>query len=134
MNCLLDVSLLIACGWISHNEHARASKWLDHQPQFATSPGVQMGFLRVSMSPGYGATYEEARKILSLITGLPSHRFLKDSTGAKQLPENLSSRHDISDAHLVSLARSHQLKFATLDDILCRKLWAEGIAVNPLGR
>ena len=39
---------------------------------------------------------------------------------------------DTTDAHLVTLARRHGLKLATLDEILITKPWAVGIAENPL--
>ena len=40
----------------------------------------------------------------------------------------------MTDAYLVTLARAHKhkLKLATLDDTLCGKPWAKGIAENPL--
>jgi predicted nucleic acid-binding protein len=49
-------------------------------------------------------------------------------------PQNcpVASHADITDAYLVELARAHGLKVATLDDGLCRKSWATGIAENPL--
>jgi predicted nucleic acid-binding protein len=39
---------------------------------------------------------------------------------------------DTTDAHLVTLAKRHGLKLATLDDGLIGKPWAAGIAENPL--
>jgi predicted nucleic acid-binding protein len=131
MSHLIDVSLLIACGWASHENHVRANRWLDRQDEFFTAPSVQMGFLRVSMCSAYGATYDEASKILSGILTLSSHHFVSDSIQVKDLPL-LTSRHDVSDAHLVSLAKHHRLKFATLDNTLCQKLWAASTAINPL--
>ena len=39
---------------------------------------------------------------------------------------------DTTDAHLVTLAKRHGLKLATLDEALLAKPWAAGVAENPL--
>ncbi len=132
MKCLLDVSLLIACAWSTHDQHAAANRWLDAQKLFTTCPGTQMGFLRVSMSAAYGATFDEANTALNAILALSSHRFVADDTVADKLPRSLSSRHDVTDAHFVTLASRHGLQLATLDNTLCEKAWAKGVALNPL--
>jgi predicted nucleic acid-binding protein len=99
--------------------------------EFATAPVAQMGFLRVSMSVAYGASYDDARLALAAILKLKSHRFVSDSIAAETLPSALSGR-DVTDAHLVRLAEIHGLKLATLDNALCKKAWAAGTAENPL--
>ena len=134
MSHLLDVSILVACGWNSHAQHTLANRWLDELDGFSTCSATQMGFLRVSMSAGFGAGYAEARAALQAIVGLRKHRFVANRIAAEHLPDTLVSRHDITDAHYVALARTHHLKLATLDDALCIKAWAAGIAVNPLAR
>ena len=132
MSHLLDVSLLAACAWQSHDRHREANRWLQSLTSFATCSAVQMGFLRVSMSPAYGASFADARQVLAEILALPAHQFLTDDTSAAALPA-LASRHHITDAHLVTLAARHGLIFATLDEPLCRTSWAKGRAVQPLG-
>ena len=131
MSHLLDVNMLLAIGWSGHADHARANRWLNSAAEFATAPVTQMDFLQVSMSPAYGASYNDARAALKAILRLNSHRFLTDAINADLLP-TLSSAKDVTDAHLVQLATSHGLKLATLDDSLCRRTWASGIAENPL--
>jgi len=128
---LLDVNLLLACAWSSHADHVRANRWLNAQPEFATAPVTQMGFLRVSMSAAYGAPFGDAQIALNAILQLKSHRFLTDAVQADALP-TLAGGQDVTDAHLVRLAASHGLKLATLDGGLCKKPWATGIAENPL--
>ena len=132
MTFLLDVDLLAACIWESHLRHDEANPWLAAQPEFFTCPATEMGFLRVSLSPGYAVAYGEARLALAAFCAVPTHRFLADHTTAAALPP-LGSRHAISDAHLVTLARNCGLNLATLDARRCRAPWADGIAVNPLG-
>lgn len=131
MSHLLDVNLLLSCAWSGHADHARANRWLSSTASFATAPLIQMGFLRVSMSAGYGASFADAMTALNAILQLKSHRFLTDATRANSLPA-LTSAKDVTDAHLVRLAASHGLKLATLDETLAKKPWAAGIAENPL--
>lgn len=127
MSHLLDVNLLIACGWASHVEHALASRWLARQTSFATCAISQMGFLRVSLSPAFGATFEDALCALEDIVTAPRHRLVADSIRGRDLPI-VSGTKEITDAHLVRLAAAHRLKLATLDKPLCGKAWAHGIA------
>ena len=47
------------------------------------------------------------------------------------LDVNVMSK-DTTDAHLVTLAKRHGLKQATLDGTLLAKPWAGGVAENPL--
>jgi toxin-antitoxin system PIN domain toxin len=128
---LLDVNLLLACAWSGHSEHARANRWLNSVAGFSTAPVTQMGFLRVSLSPAYSASFGDAQTVLRAVLQLKSHRFLTDTVLAGSLPA-LSSGRDVTDAHLVRLAASHGLKLATLDGSLCKKTWAAGVAENPL--
>lgn len=131
MSHLLDVNFLLACGWSAHADHGRANRWLNAATEFATCPATQMGFLRVSLSPGYGASFADAQTALRAILQLPTHRFLADAARADSLPA-LTTGKDVTDAHLVRLADSSGLNLATLDGSLCRKAWAAGVAVNPL--
>jgi len=43
-----------------HAQHSQASAWLDRQAGFVTCPLAQLGFLRVSLSPGYRAAPADA--------------------------------------------------------------------------
>jgi predicted nucleic acid-binding protein len=128
---LLDVSVLVACGWRSHADHPAARRWLDTQAVFCTCPLAQLGFLRVSMSPALRATFEAARTVLDDLTGARGAQFLPDSLPGTALPA-LHSANEVSDAYVVALARAANVRLATLDDELCRKPWAAGVAVNPL--
>ena len=131
MSHLLDVNLLLACAWSGHADHVRANRWLNAVAEFSTAPVTQMGFLRVSLSVAYGASFGDAQTALRAILQLKSHRFLTDAVPADSLPV-LSSGKDVTDAHLVRLADNQGLKLATLDGGLCKKPWAAGVAENPL--
>lgn len=131
MSHLLDVNILLACGWSSHPHHQAACAWLDARPSFTTSPLSELGFIRVSMSPGYRASFADAQIVLSNITSRKQARRIAADVSVDKLPE-LATHADVTDSYLVELARAHGLKLATLDDALCRKTWAVGVAENPL--
>ena len=128
---LLDVNVLLACGWKSHVEHAALMGWLLQADEWATCPLTESGFVRISMTTAYQAAFEDARKSLTTLRALPGHRFVADDVNAALLPV-LSSYRDTTDAHLVTLAKRHGLKLATLDATLMAKPWAAGVAENPL--
>lgn len=131
MSHLLDVNFLLACGWSSHAKHAAARAWLEAQADFALCPLSELGFLRVSLTPGFRATFADAQVVLANINSRKQARLISADLSAAQLPA-LASHADVTDAYLVELARAHGFKLATLDDGLCRKSWATGIAENPL--
>lgn len=128
---LLDVNVLLGCGWKSHADHEFLMRWLLQANEWATCPLTESGFLRISMTAAYQADFEDARKTLSTLRALPGHRFLADDVAVASLPV-LSSYKETTDAHLVTLAKRHGLKLATLDDLLIAKTWAAGVAENPL--
>jgi predicted nucleic acid-binding protein len=130
MSWLLDVNFLLASRWATHADHEIVLDWLEAQPEFHTTPIVELGFLRVSLSPGYSASWEDSLHSLSSLLARPAHRFLADDLSATDSPE--SSYKDTTDAHLVRLAARHGLKLATLDKALLTKPWAKGHAFNPL--
>jgi predicted nucleic acid-binding protein len=127
---LLDVSFLIACAWESHAEYSRANQWLADAKSFATCPISEMGFLRVSLGPAFGADFDDTVAALGTIVAMRTHRFLRDETRARSLPR-VSTSKEVTDAHLVYLARRHRLKLATFDVGLCARDWARGVAEDP---
>ncbi len=131
MSHLLDVSFLVACAWSSHARHTAARGWLESQPAFALCPLSELGFLRVSLSPAYRAAFADAQVALTNITSRKQARFVSADLSATKLP-TLTSHAEVTDAYLVALARAHGLRLATLDDALCKKPWAAGVAENPL--
>jgi predicted nucleic acid-binding protein len=130
MSWLLDVNFLLASRWTTHADHTAVRAWLDKQAEFHTTPIVELGFMRVSLSPGYSASWPDAHRSLISLYSRPAHRFLADDLSATDSPE--SSYKDSTDAHLVRLAFRHGLKLATLDMALLAKPWAFGHAFNPI--
>ena len=130
MSHLLDVNFLLACGWSSHAKHTAARAWLEAQSDFSLCPLSELGFLRVSLTPGFRATFADAQAALANITSRKQAHFVSADLAAAKLPA-LASHAEVTDAYFVELARAHGLKLATLDDGLCRKSWAADIAENP---
>jgi uncharacterized protein len=128
---LWDVNVLLGCGWNSHADHLSLLDWLLGAEEWATCPIVETGFIRISMTTAYQASFNDARTSLATLRALKGHHFVGDNVDAASLPV-LTSYKDTTDAHLVVLAQRHGLKLATLDEPLIAKPWATGIAANPL--
>ncbi len=131
MSHLLDVNLLLACAWQSHADHSKACAWLEKQKEFVTCPLTQLGFLRVSLSPGFRADFADALAALEDIITRTGAEYVPDDLPAAKIPA-VTSHADVTDAYLVALAKAHKLKLATLDAALCSRSWAKGVAVKPL--
>jgi len=129
---LLDVNVLLGCCWKNHADHTALFTWLTSVDEWATCPISELGFLRISMTIAYRASFEDARKSLSSLRSLGAHRFLVDDIDIAALPA-LASYKETTDAHLVTLAKRHGLRLATLDTGLIAKPWSVGVAENPLG-
>jgi predicted nucleic acid-binding protein len=128
---LLDVNVLLGCCWTNHADHTALFNWLTSVEEWATCPISELGFLRISMTMAYRASFEDARKSLSSLRSLGAHRFLVDDIDIAALPALVSYK-ETTDAHLFTLAKRHGLKLATLDIGLIAKPWAVGVAENPL--
>jgi len=93
-------------------------------------PNQRNGFSQSQPESAFGAGFEDAVAALQTIVGMRTHRFLKDATRARSLPRVRTSK-DVTDAHLIQLARRYRLKLATFDVALCAKEWARGVAEDP---
>ena len=130
MSWLLDVNMILASRWTTHAEHVAAKAWIDSVSEFYTCAISELGFVRISLSVAYRATWDEVQETLKKLHARPGYRFLADDVDGTASPE--TSSNDTTDAHLVTLARRHGLKLATLDATLIAKPWAAEVAENPL--
>lgn len=106
MSHLLDVNFLLAGAWQSHADQAKARTWLETQTSFATCPISQLGFLRVSLSPGYRASFADSLAALEDITTRKGAQFIADNLPGVNVPP-VTSYSDVTDAYLVALAKAH---------------------------
>ena len=130
MSWLLDVNLILASRWTTHPDHSAAKAWINALDKFYTTAITELGFVRISLSAAYLATWDEAQETLKKLHARSGHQFLADDVDGRAAPETGSK--DTTDVHLVTLAKRHGMKLATLDDGLIGKPWAAGIAENPL--
>ena len=132
MSWLLDVNLILASRWKTHPDHLAAKALLATVDKFYTTAITELGFVRISLSAAYLATWAEAQETFEKLHARPNHLFLTDDVDGLAAPQTASK--DTTDAHLVTLAKRHGLKLATLDGMLLGKTWAAGIAENPLSQ
>ncbi len=113
MKYLLDVNVLIAGIWASHDQHAAALKWLSGR-QIVLCPITELGFIRISTNKKVlNASTERTRELLS--------KFAADAK-AERIPADLDAldshprkSDQVTDHYLADLAAKHGLKLATLD-------------------
>lgn len=127
---LLDVNLLLAFGWRSHPDHRQCRSWIAGVPRFATCAITELGFLRVSMSPAYRASFEDASHVLEGLTSLQAASFLNCDLPVSQISP-VTNYKDTTDCYLVELARKHSLRLATLDEGILRESWSASTAFHP---
>jgi uncharacterized protein len=118
---LLDVNALVALAWDSHVHHAAMREWFSAggSSGWATCPITESGFVRVSSNPkalpspiGISA----ARGVLAALRALDGHRFLVDDVSIvdPDVPE-LAGYRQVTDAHLLTLARRSGMRLVTFD-------------------
>ncbi len=118
---LLDVNALIALAWDSHVHHARMRAWFAENGSagWATCPLTESGFVRVSSNPRAlpaAIGIDVARAVLSALRAHDSHRFLDDdvSFSDSDIPK-IAGYRQVTDAHLLTLARRRGLHLVTFD-------------------
>src|SRR3954447_5766660 len=123
---LLDVNALVALAWDSHVHHTRMRAWFaSHDPAgWATCPVSESGFVRVSSNPkvlpspiGVAA----AQAVLAALRTAGVHRFLADDVSLtdSDVPRIVGYR-QVTDAHLLTLARRRGVQLVTFDAGLAR--------------
>jgi predicted nucleic acid-binding protein len=114
VNYLLDVSTLLAWLWQDHEAHDRVMAW-QHGKTLAVCPLTELGFLRISTQPAFGATMAEAREMLTAWRKKrqPAHVPCDLPVLESSPPAPTSGR--TTDFYLASLADRHGMKWATLD-------------------
>jgi uncharacterized protein len=118
---LLDVNALVALVWDSHVHHVPMRRWFaDHNADgWSTCPITESGFVRVSSNPRVLAapvTVTAALDVLRALRDNPHHRFVVDDISLAQgdVPK-MSGYRQVTDAHLLTLARRHDQRLVTFD-------------------
>jgi uncharacterized protein len=118
---LLDVNALVALAWDSHVHHARIRNWFAASScdGWETCPITESGFVRVSSNPKVlpsAIGVEAARRVLASLRASPGHRFLTDDVSLTDgdVPA-IAGHRQVTDAHLLTLARRHGVSLVTFD-------------------
>lgn len=96
-----------------------------HQPDHG------VGLHSCEHDAGLSCVLADPQAALANITSRAQARWLSADL-RPATPPSLASYSEVTDAYLIEMARLHNLKLATLDNDLCTKSWAGGIAENPL--
>lgn len=118
---LLDVNALVALGFKEHEFFERVAGWFQDlrrgEHELATCAITELGFVRVLSLPQYGLSVEESK--VSLVRLKSSSQiefvFVADNQDASRLPSWVKAPKQVTDGHLVQLARANGAVFATLD-------------------
>ena len=124
MSCRLDVTVLLALAWPNHVHHDAARTWFasSHADGWLTCGVTESGFIRVSsnvrVTPD-ARTPAEAALLLHRLCSLAGHEFVADTVSLADsfelLGEMAHSSSDVTDAHLILIARNARANFVTFD-------------------
>jgi uncharacterized protein len=119
MKYLFDVNALVALGFLQHEFHQRIARWVSKSaPSIATCSITELGFVRVlAQAIPYGLTVTEARNLLLRLKSSNTLEFifLSDDRDIAHLPAWVRSHRQLTDGHLLQLAKANGLALATLD-------------------
>ncbi len=123
MKYLLDVNALVALAFGEHVFHEQVVTWVhalagNGTSELVTCPITELGFIRIAVrAPRYELTVAQARALLVRLkkSGNLSFAFIADNHDVSQLPDWVSTPKQITDGHLVQLARANGAVLATLD-------------------
>jgi hypothetical protein len=121
---LLDVNVLVAIAWPEHTLHSLAVEWFDRRADegWATCSLTESGFLRVSANPavvGDAVRPRESAALLRRLRKVGSHHFFLDDVSpvdSAAFPlDRITGHRQVTDAHLLVIARRHGASLATFD-------------------
>jgi len=125
---LLDVNVLLALAADAHVHHRAAHRWFADVTAWATTPTTESAFVRLLSTPavaGRAVLPVEAVAALRQMRTVPGHRFLPDDASFADAAIDLTRMvgpRQVTDFHLVELARRTGSTLATLDAKLLRSL------------
>lgn len=124
MTNLLDVNVLVAMAWPTHQEHSKVLAWLkEHvREEWATCPLTQIAFVRLLSNPQFSPdalTPQESLTLLEANLAHPAHVFWPDPIGfaesLRSFEGKLQGHRQVTDAYLLGLAIHHKGRLVTLD-------------------
>lgn len=120
----LDVNVLIALLWPTHEGHQRAQTWFGQNADqgWATCPFTQAAFMRIVSNPAFSrdaVTPRDALNLLATNVQHKAHQFWGDEidlvSAAWPYADRLRGHQQVTDAYLLGLARHKKGKLGTMD-------------------
>lgn len=118
---LLDVNALVALAWDSHVHHQAIRSWFGENAKagWETCPITETGFVRVSSNPRvlpHPIDVRSAVEVLAGIRKIGKHRLVTDGVSVTDSDfPRIHGYRQVTDAHLLAIARRHSLKLLTFD-------------------
>jgi toxin-antitoxin system PIN domain toxin len=121
---LLDVNILTALLWPSHEHHEAAHHWFHARgrARWATTPLTQLGFVRIVSNPAFSrdaVSPSQAVALLSENLSHPGHEFWTDGLHVPRALHGMESRlqghQRFTDAYLLAVAHGRKGVLATFD-------------------
>jgi predicted nucleic acid-binding protein len=118
------VNVLVALGFLQHEFHESVASWVHtlasrEIPELATCSITELGFVRVlAQASQYGFTISHARTLLLRLKTGNSLRFtfIPDDHDVSHIPAWVNTAKQITDGHLVQLAKAKNAILATLNE------------------
>ena len=88
MSWLLDVNFILASRWTTHPDHVKSKAWIDSVGEFHTCAISELGFIRISLSSAYRASWDEVQEALAKLYTRPGYHFLSDDVNGCSLGTN----------------------------------------------
>lgn len=141
MSHLLDVNVLVALAWPNHVHHTAARAWFagNHSDGWATCSTTESGFIRVASNRRVNPEARppaEAALLLQRLCAISGHAYLDDtvqfSQHADELQRWVHSSSQVTDAHLLLLARHHSIGLVTFDRGIAAMAAGLGVTVSEL--
>jgi len=122
MRYLLDVNSLIALGAVEHEFHNPVAAWVGGlrsygRAELLTCPITELGFVRIlGQTPAYKFTATTARALLlRMKENDPLFTFVADHHDISHIPTWVVQPKQVTDGHLLQLAKANEAVLATLD-------------------
>lgn len=121
---LLDVNLLIALLWPTHEHHAAAHAWFAARgrAKWATCPLTQLAFVRIVSNPAFSPDALAPRDALALLSSNLEHSHHEFWPDALAVPRALApsigriqGHQQLADAYLLGLAVTRKGHLASFD-------------------
>lgn len=121
---LLDINILTALLWPTHEHHEAAHRWFSRRATapWATCSLTQLGFVRIVSTPAFSSDALSPMDAVALLgenLGHPAHEFWTDSlqvpSAVKGMESRLQGYKQLTDGYLLALAHRRKGVLATFD-------------------